>query len=79
MEASRQARLYGIASAYDGRLAQPYPGKTQQPGRIVCDSSWHHSINININANAVVCIDSDESINGIDGGGVVERLRRCLQ
>ena len=41
-------RMFGIASAYDGRLAQAYPGKTQRPGRIVCDSTWHHYININL-------------------------------
>jgi hypothetical protein len=41
-------RMFGISSAYDGRLAQPYAGKTQRPGRIVCDSTWHHYININL-------------------------------
>jgi hypothetical protein len=41
-------RMFGISSAYDGRLAQPYTGKTQRPGRIVCDSTWHHYLNINL-------------------------------
>lgn len=41
-------RMFGVVSAYDGRLAQPYPGKTQRPGRIVCDSTWHHYVNINL-------------------------------
>jgi hypothetical protein len=41
-------RMFGIVSAYDGRQAQPYAGKTQRPGRIVCDSTWHHYVNINL-------------------------------
>jgi len=41
-------RMFGVISAYDGRLAQAYPGKTQRPGRIVCDSTWHHYVNINL-------------------------------
>jgi hypothetical protein len=41
-------RMFGVISAYDGRSAQPYPGKTQRPGRIVCDSTWHHYVNINL-------------------------------
>lgn len=41
-------RMFGVISAYDGRLAQPYPGKTQRPGRIVCDSTWHHYVNVNL-------------------------------
>ena len=41
-------RMFGVVSAYDGRLAQAYPGKTQRPGRIVCDSTWHHYVNINL-------------------------------
>ncbi|MGJ5672839.1 MAG: hypothetical protein ACR9NN_04370 [Nostochopsis sp.] len=41
-------QMFGVISAYDGRLAQPYPGKTQRPGRIVCDSTWHHFVNINL-------------------------------
>lgn len=41
-------RMFGVISAYDGRLAQAYPGKAQRPGRIVCDSTWHHYVNINL-------------------------------
>lgn len=41
-------RMFGVISAYDGRLAQAYPGKTQRPGRILCDSTWHHYVNINL-------------------------------
>lgn len=41
-------RMFGVISAYDGRQAQPYAGKTQRPGRIVCDSTWHHYVNINL-------------------------------
>lgn len=41
-------RMFGAIAAYDGRLAQPYPGQTQRPGRIVCDSTWHHFVNINL-------------------------------
>lgn len=41
-------RMFGVISAYDGRLVQAYPGKAQRPGRIVCDSTWHHFVNINL-------------------------------
>lgn len=41
-------RMFGVISAYDGRLAQPYSGNSQRPGRIVCDSTWHHYVNINL-------------------------------
>jgi hypothetical protein len=41
-------QMFGIISGYDGRLAQPYPTKTQRPGRVVCDSTWHHYVNINL-------------------------------
>jgi len=41
-------RMFGVISAYDGRLAQPYAGQTQRPGRIACDSTWHHFVNINL-------------------------------
>ncbi len=40
-------QMFPIISAYDGRLAQPYSG-TARPGRIVCDSTWHHFVNINL-------------------------------
>ncbi len=41
-------RMFPIITAYDGRLAQPYGGNTRRPGRIVCDSTWHHYVNINL-------------------------------
>ncbi len=41
-------RMFGVIAAYDGRLAQAYPGKTARPGRIVCDSTWHHYVNVNL-------------------------------
>jgi hypothetical protein len=41
-------RMFGVSSAYDGRLAQAYPGNTQRPGRIFCESTWHHFVNINL-------------------------------
>jgi hypothetical protein len=41
-------RMFGVISAYDGRLAQPYPNQSQRPGRIVCDSTWHHYVNVNL-------------------------------
>lgn len=41
-------QMFGVVSAYDGRLAQAYAGKPQRPGRIVCDSTWHHYVNINL-------------------------------
>jgi hypothetical protein len=45
-------RMFGVISAYDGRLAQAYPGKTQRPGRVVCDSTWHHYINVNLDGTS---------------------------
>ncbi|MGL6290709.1 MAG: hypothetical protein ACRC2H_08500 [Silanimonas sp.] len=42
-------RMFGLVSAWDGRLAVRYPGQTQRPGRIVCDSTWHHYVNVNLN------------------------------
>lgn len=45
-------RMFGVISAYDGRQAQPYPGKTQRPGRIVCDSTWHHYVNVNLDGTS---------------------------
>lgn len=41
-------QMFGVVSAYDGRLASAYPGKAQRPGRIVCDSTWHHYVNVNL-------------------------------
>lgn len=40
-------RMFGIVSAFDGHSAAPYSG-TARPGRIVCDSTWHHFVNINL-------------------------------
>jgi hypothetical protein len=40
-------RMFGVISAFDGHSAQPYSG-INRPGRIVCDSTWHHFVNINI-------------------------------
>lgn len=36
-------RCFGAISAYDGHLADK--------GRIVCDSTWHHFVNMNLNAS----------------------------
>jgi len=36
-------RCFGAISAYDGHLANK--------GRIVCDSTWHHFVNMNLNAS----------------------------
>lgn len=41
-------QMFAILSAYDGRTAQPYGDNTQPPGRILCDSTWHHYVNINV-------------------------------
>lgn len=54
-------RMFGVISAYDGRQAQPYPGKTQRPGRILCDSTWHHYVNINLDG-------TDSGRNGLGSG-----------
>lgn len=45
-------QMFGVISAYDGRLAQPYGGQTQRPGRIVCDSTWHHYVNVNLDGTS---------------------------
>lgn len=44
-----QPRMFGLISAWDGRLANAYAGQSQRPGRIVCDSTWHHYVNVNLN------------------------------
>lgn len=41
-------QIFGVVSSYDGRLAQAYSGQRQRPGRIVCNSTWHHFVNINL-------------------------------
>jgi len=47
-------RMFGVISAYDGRLAQAYPGKTARPGRIVCDATWHHYVNVNLDGTSTL-------------------------
>ena len=48
-------RMFGIISAFDGHSAAPYPPSAAssfasvRPGRIVCDSTWHHFVNVNLN------------------------------
>jgi hypothetical protein len=41
-------RMFGVISAFDGHSAALYAGAATRPGRIVCDSTWHHFININL-------------------------------
>jgi hypothetical protein len=41
-------RMFAVISAYDGHQANAYTGMRTKPGRIVCDSTWHHFINLNI-------------------------------
>jgi hypothetical protein len=41
-------RMFGVISAFDGHSAALYPGAATRPGRIVCDSTWHHFVNINL-------------------------------
>ncbi|MET1112104.1 MAG: hypothetical protein ABWX67_11315, partial [Allosphingosinicella sp.] len=41
-------RMFGLISAFDGHAAQAYPSAPTRPGRIVCDSTWHHYVNVNI-------------------------------
>lgn len=45
-------QMFGVISAYDGRRAQPYTGQTQRPGRIVCESTWHHYVNVNLDGRS---------------------------
>jgi hypothetical protein len=45
-------RMFGIISAFDGHAASPYLGQTSRPGRIVCDSTWHHFVNVNIDGTS---------------------------
>ena len=40
-------RMFAIITAFDGHVAAPYAG-TARPGRIVCDSTWHHYVNVNL-------------------------------
>ncbi|MGH1543849.1 MAG: hypothetical protein ACRBHB_25845 [Arenicella sp.] len=41
-------QMFGVVSVYNGRAAQRYSGQSQRPGRIVCNSTWHHFVNINL-------------------------------
>jgi len=52
-------QMFGVISAYNGRKAQPYPKMTQPPGRIVCDSSWHHHLNLNLDGTGSACKQPD--------------------
>lgn len=47
-------RVFGAISAYDGHAVGSYlnqgPGSQWiEPGRVVCDATWHHFINTNLN------------------------------
>lgn len=41
-------RMFGAISTWDGHLAVSYPSNAMRPGRIVCDATWHHFVNINL-------------------------------
>jgi hypothetical protein len=45
-------RMFGIISAHDGHSASPYSGLVARPGRIVCDATWHHFINVNLDGTS---------------------------
>lgn len=47
-------RMFGIMSAFDGHSAVPYAGAPTNPGRIVCDSTWHHFVNVNLDGTSIV-------------------------
>jgi hypothetical protein len=51
-------QMFGAISAYDGHQAQPYIAGGQPPGCIVCDSTWHHFINLNLDGTGSICRDS---------------------
>jgi len=44
-------RMFGAMAAFDGHKANPLPGQTARPGRIVCDATWHHYVNINLDGS----------------------------
>ena len=60
-------RMFGVISAYDGHEAKPYDGESQPPGRIVCDSSFHHFLNINLDGQGLA--NRDRQGLGIWSGG----------
>ena len=41
-------RMFGIISGFDGHTATAYANAPTRPGRIVCDSTWHHYVNVNL-------------------------------
>jgi hypothetical protein len=41
-------RMFGISSVFDGHAAEPYTANGPRPGRILCDATWHHFLNINL-------------------------------
>lgn len=47
-------RMFGLISAFDGHAALSYAGAPTRPGRIVCDSTWHHYVNVNIDGFGTV-------------------------
>lgn len=40
-------RMFGANCAFNGHLSAPISG-TVRPGRIMCDATWHHFVNINL-------------------------------
>lgn len=42
-------RMFGIISAFDGHITFGLQGT--RPGRIVCDSTWHHFVNTNLDGS----------------------------
>ncbi len=41
-------RMFGAMSAFDGHRADPLTIGAARPGRIMCDATWHHFVNINL-------------------------------
>lgn len=41
-------RMFGANSAFDGHLADPLVAGAARPGRIMCDATWHHFVNVNL-------------------------------
>lgn len=47
-------RVFGAVAAFDGHVCPKYLAVTglqnlRRPGRVVCDSTWHHFVNVNLN------------------------------
>ncbi len=53
---------FGAISAYDGDAANV--------GRIVCDATWHHFVNINLNGSGGMADTLGNARQGLYGGGV---------